>query len=494
MRRDFGQLAKLTLIYGSGTVVAQLAAIILLPVYSRVLLPADYGILAVVNVVVSIITPFLSLGLGNGLFRYYYEYESEEERRLLVRSCLVPVLVTCFTIIGLMWLSVDAVVGRLFTEGDYTPYMRVGLATAFFMGGAIVPRYTLRIQQQATWYVALSLGQLLLTIALGIFLVVVQDQGVMGVLYAGLIGSAVAFVVINAITLRRVELGPVSLPMTWRCLRFGIFLVPDALAAWTINLADRWFLERYASRAELGLYSVGYRFGQGVQIVAVAPLEQAIGPYALANLKRPDFRALFARIFTYATLGASFVGLLIAVNGDNLVRLLTVPAYYAAATVIPLVALAYALELTNWLIGYGLVFAEKPKLFFAVTLLGAAVNLGANWLLVPQYGMMGAAYSTLLAFAVMCVANYVLSQALYPVRYEYGRVARVMAIAFGLFALGLLASLDNLAANFVLQTSMAFALFPALVATGFLTREERGTIGKTWTAIKARRPWALGRV
>ena len=494
MRRDFGQLAKLTLIYGSGTVVAQLAAIILLPVYSRVLLPADYGILAVVNVVVSIITPFLSLGLGNGLFRYYYEYESEEERRLLVRSCLVPVLAICFTIIGLMWLSVDAVVVRLFTEGDYTPYLHVGLATAFFMGGAIVPRYALRIQQRATWYVALSLGQLLLTIALGIFLVVVQGRGVMGVLYAGLIGSAVAFVVINAITLRRVGLGPVSLPMTWRCLRFGIFLVPDALAAWTINLADRWFIERYRTRTELGLYSIGYRFGQGVQIVAVGPLEQGIGPYILSILKRPDHRVVFARILTYALVIVSFCALIIALNGNNLVRLLTVPAYYGASTVIPLIALAYVLELSNWVIGSALFFAEKPKLFFAVTLLGAAVNLGANWLLVPQYGMMGAAYATVLAFAVMCVANYVLSQVLYPIRYEYGRVARVVTIAFGLFALGRLVALDSLAANFVLQTSLAFALFPALVATGFLTREERGTIGKAWTAIKARRPWALGRV
>ena len=494
MQRDFGQLAKFTLIYGSGTVVAQLAATIMLPVYSRVLLPADYGILAVVNVVVSIITPFLSLGLGNGLFRYYYEYDSEEERRLLVRSCLVPVLAISFTIIGLLWLSLDAIAGRLFTEGDYTPYLRVGLATAFFMGGSIVPRYTLRIQQQATWYVALSLGQLLLTIALGIFLVVVQDRGVMGVLYAGLIGAAFAFVVINAVTLRRVGVGPVSLPMTWRCLRFGIFLIPDALAAWTISLADRWFIERYTSRAELGLYSIGYRFGQSVQIVAVAPLEQAIGPYALSNLKRPDFRVLYARIFTYATLGASFVGLLIAVNGDNLVRLLTVPGYYGAATVIPLIALAYALELVNWTIGSALAFAEKPKLFFAVTLLGAVVNLGANWLLVPQYGMMGAAYSTVLAFVVMCVANYVLSQALYPIRYEYGRVARVVAIAFGLFVLGRLSTVDNLAANFVLQTSLALALLPALVATGFLTGGERGTIGKAWASIKARRPWTPGRV
>ena len=494
MRKDFTRLAKIALIYGSGTVVAQAAAVLLLPLYSRALTPADYGVLAVVALVTGILTPFLSMGLGNGLIRYYYEYESAQERQQLVRSCLVAVVMPSLAVTALAWIVLEPVVRLAFTSADYTSYLRIGLATAFFTSLAAIPRYTLRVQQRATWFVAFTVGQLLLSIGLGIYLVVIRHDGVTGALMAGLIGSVAAALAINILTLLENGLGPVKAAMVWRCFKFGIYLVPDALAASTIALADRWFIERYSTRASLGLYNVGYRFGQAVQILAVGPLEQAIGPYALSGLRRPDFRTLYARIFTYSLLGAAFLALGISLQAGNLLRLLTVPAYYGAAAVTPLISLAFVLELVNWIVGSGLGFAEKPKLFFVVTVTGAVVNLGANWLLVPRYGMMGAASATVIAFGFMCVANYLMSQALYPIKYEYGRLGRIVAIALGLFAVGRLVAVDNLVANFLLQSLLALALFPALLATGFFTVEERNAVAKAWTVVKARRPWALGRV
>ncbi len=494
MRRDFSRLAKITLIYGSGTVVAQVAAVLLLPLYIRALTPSDYGVLAVVGLVTGIITPFLSMGLGNGLIRYYYEYDSPEERRQLVRTCMAGAFITSLVVTALAWITLEPVVRLAFTSTDYTSYLRIGLATAFFASLAVIPRYALRVQQRAGWYVAFTVGQLLLSIGLGIYLVVIRHDGVTGVLMAGLIGSAAAAIVINTLMLLQNGLRPVSASMAWRCFRFGIYLVPDALAASTIALADRWFIERYSTRANLGLYNVGYRFGQAVKILAVGPLKQAIGPYALSGLKRPDFRTLYARILTYSLLGASFLALGVSLQAENLVKLLTVPTYYGAAAVTPLIALAFVLELVNWIVGSGLAFAEKPKLFFVVTSLGAAVNLGANWLLVPTYGMIGAAYATVIAFGFMFVANSIFSQALYPIRYEYGRVARIAVVALGLFAVGRLAAVDNLAANVVLQMLVAIALLPALLATRFFTKGEINAVARVWAVVKARRPWAIGRV
>ncbi|MDO8750424.1 MAG: polysaccharide biosynthesis C-terminal domain-containing protein [Dehalococcoidia bacterium] len=493
MRKDFTRLAKIALIYGSGTVVAQAAAVLLLPLYSRALTPADYGILAVVGLATGIITPFLSMGLGNGLVRYYYEYESAQERQQLVRTCLVAVVMTSLAVTALAWVALEPVVRVVFSSADYTSYLRIGLATAFFTSLAAIPRYTLRVQQRATWFVAFTVGQLLFSIGLGIYLVVIRHYGVMGALTAGLIGSVAAALAINILTLLENGLGRVSVPMVLRCFRFGIYQVPDSIGAATIGLADRWFIERYSTLANLGLYNVGYRFGQGVQILAVGPLEQAAGPYAYSTLKRPDFRPLWARITTYSLLVAAFVALLISLHSDNIVRLLTVPAYYGAAAVAPLIALASVLELTNWCVSGGFGFAEKPKFAFAMTVLGGIVNLLANWVLVPRYGMMGAASSTILAFAFMSVASYVLAQRLYPIRYEYGRVARIIVAALGLFAVGRLTAVDNLAANFLLQSLLALALFPALLATGFFTKSEINTVTRAWTALKERRLPEIGR-
>ncbi len=494
MRRDFRQLTKFTLIYGSGTVASQLASTFLLPLYSRALTPADYGTLAVVALVVSILTPFLSMGLGNGLIRYYYEYQTEEERQRLVRSCLVPILAISFLIVAVMWWSAGVVTKLLFTSGDYAQYLRIGLITAFFTGGSMIPRYTLRVQQRAVWYVVNTVGQLLVTAAAGIYLVVILKQGVSGVLYAGLISAIVSFLVVNALVLGKAGIGPVSTKMIWRCWRFGIYLVPDALASWTINMADRWFIERYTSRTALGLYSLGHRFGEGVQILVVGPVESAVGPYVLSILKRPGFRVLYARILTYSMVIAVTVFLLVSLNGGNVVRLLTVPSYYGASAVIPLISLAYVLELANWTIGTGLAFAEKPKWFFVVTVLGAIVNLLLNWLLAPRYGMMGSAYATVLSYTSMCATNYVLAQAMYPIRYEYGRIFRIIAVALGLYTVGHLASVDNLVANLFLQTFLALAFLPALAATGFLTPDERGAVNRAWQAVKTHRPRASGRV
>ena len=493
MKADFRRLAWLTLIYGSGIATTGIAAFVLFPIYSRVLTPADYGILAVVNVAIGVLTPFLSLGLGSALFRYYYEYETEEEKRLLVRSCLACVLVAAFLIVVAASVSLELVVGRVFTSTTYVPYLRIAIAAAFFDAAQVIPRYMFRIQQRAPWYVAITLISFSLNLALGILFVAVLRRGVAGALYAGLVSSAVSCVLVYVIVAPRIGVGGISIPVLRRCLRFSIPQVPAFLAGWTLNLSNRWFLERYSTATELGLYSLGHRMGQSIQTFVTNPMQAATGPYMYSIASRPDSKRVFARVLTYSVLVSSFIGLLVALNGDNVVRLLSVPPYYRASTVVPLVALAYVLEFANWVVAWGITYAERPGLYTWITVAALVVALALNWLLIPAHGMMGAAYATVVSYGFMFVVSYVVAHRLYPIKYEYGRLGRIVVVALGLFAVGRLAAVDNLALNILLQTLAAFALLPALLATGFFTKGELNTVARAWAVVKARRPWALGR-
>ena len=120
-----------------------------------------------------------------------------------------------------------------------------------------------------------------------------------------------------------------------------------------------------------------------------------------------------------------------AVLGRDLLRLMTPhnPAFHAAAPVIPVVALAYLLHGVFLLTSVGIGIARQARYYPMVTAAAAATNVAANLVLIPRFGVMGAAWATVLAYAVMAALGHAFSRRLFPIPFEGGRLARITAAA-----------------------------------------------------------------
>jgi O-antigen/teichoic acid export membrane protein len=336
--------------------------------------------------------------------------------------------------------------------GRAVPRWWVVLAAAEVYCGtfAFVPLNLLRVEEQPELFSAFSIGRHALNTALKVWLVM-AGYGVGGVLWSDFTATAVF-----ALSLLPRLKGRAALAFAPGLLRealaFGLPKVPHGLLVQVQNLADRKILDLFAGRAEMGTYHVAYNFGQGVKF-ATAAFEPAWGPFVYAEIRKEGAPRTLARVASPAFAAFLGAGLGVAVLGRELMVLMTAPKFHGAAPVIPVVALAYVLHGVFLLTSVGIGIARQARYYPMVTAAAAGTNVAANLLLIPRWGMLGAAWATVFSYAVMAGYGFLLSRRLYPIPFEGARWARLTAAALLVLALSALAPA---------------ALVPALVVKGAL--------------------------
>lgn len=420
------KLSKQTIIYGLGDAATRAAALILLPIYTRILSPQDYGKLAMALLVSTISSLVLEFGLRAAFFRFYFQSDEAAVRRRLTGTTLIFLLVSSTAILLPLVLLADRIMLPLFKEQTLVPLIQVALIGTFFDLGSVVPFAIFRAEQRAAQYAGLSLARFFINTTLNIIAVVVLGWGVFGVIYAGLLTSAIFFLICLLLTVRSIE-WTIDPALLKRLLVFGLPLVPAYLAGWTLTFSDRFYLERYADLSQVGIYAIGYSIA-GILNMVMGWFNTAWLPYAYSVAAQPDVRTFYARIFTYALTLFTLMGLGLTVFSREVLYLLTTPSYYGAARVVPFIVVAYLFYEMNYLIAFGLDLTGKTSYYALIVGVGAGVNLVLNFLLIPRFGMMGAAISTSLSYMLLPIIAYAIVRRLYPVPYEHRRLLKLVFV------------------------------------------------------------------
>ena len=459
------KLAGHSAVYGSADVFASLVNFLLLPVYTEYLTASDYGDYALLLLFGAAAKIVFRMGLDAGFFRIHYDLEDEVQRRRLAGT------VALFAAgAGLVLLAGVALVSRpltLWLLGPGKPASWVVLVAADVALGclAFVPASLLRIQERPGLFSGLSAGRHALNTALKVALVA-NGYGIGGVVWSDTLAAAA-----YALGLLPLLRGQVSLSLAPRllrdALRFGLPKVPHGLLVQVQNVADRKILDFFVSRAEVGIYQVGYAFGTMVKF-PLSAFEPAWQPFVYARIREPDAPATLARVARFAFAVFVAVGLGVAVLGPELLVLMTAkPEFHAAAPVIPVVALAYVLHGVFLLTSVGIGIRKEARYYPMVTAAAAATNVAANFLLIPPFGILGAAWATVLSYGVMAGVGFALSRRLYPLPLEWPRLFAVAGVAGLVFAASLLAP-QALGPALAVKSALLLAYPALLVATGFL--------------------------
>ncbi len=427
----FGQLLRLSkhsIIYGLGVAVSQAVAFFLLPVYTRYLTPADYGGLEIFQTTLSILSIILVMGLTTALFRSYFNYDDEEKRKTVVGTVFIFLTGTSFLFLLVFMALAGDFSALFFGSAEYTFYFRVIFLTLFFDVGIAIALSVFRAREESKKYAIFALIRFLATAGLNILFVVVLHKGVLGILEGGLIAAFLLYSGLLRDIIRNAKLRP-SMAELKEMLSFGLPLVPAGLAAWIMTMADRYFLKFLSTPTELGLYSLGYKFGMIVQVLIVGPFNLAWAPFLLSIAKEKEARQVYSSVLTYFALVAIAVALVLSVLSKELLIVATTPPFYDAYKVIPLIAVSYVLYGCYFVFNPGMLIAKKTKYAAAIVGAGAIVNLGLDYLLIPGYGMMGAATATVVSYLLLPIGMFFLSRGYYPVKYEWGRVAKIFLAA-----------------------------------------------------------------
>jgi len=211
------------------------------------------------------------------------------------------------------------------------------------------------------------------------------------------------------------------------------------------------------------------------------PFNQIWHSYLFEIEKQANAREVYARVATYFVLALTAVALGIAMLSREIVVVMAAPAFAAAHTVIPVLVVAMIFFCVDNVFQVGLLIKGQSNRLSGARWIAAVANLGLNWLLIPRYGMMGAAIATLLSF--MCSAVLILrtAQRTYPVPFEYGRYVHIALAAAATYTVVLIMPAAPLWLAIVTKAA-TWVLFPLLLfVTGFMRPEERGALGRLST-------------
>ena len=193
-------------------------------------------------------------------------------------------------------------------------------------------------------------------------------------------------------------------------------------------------------------------------------------------ISQAEYPSIFRQIFALYTLGLLFVGLAMSLFSGEIVRLMLPPRFAASLYVIPVVVLSYIFYGLSYYTQLGMFLTDRTKLIGVIGAVAAGVNLLLNYFLIRAYGMMGAAWATLLSFAFIAVVSYGCSQRVFRLPLGIGRMFGAMLVAVGLYLASRLWSPETLAAAMLLK-SFVLAAFPVLLwKTGLVPESAAATI------------------
>jgi O-antigen/teichoic acid export membrane protein len=249
--------------------------------------------------------------------------------------------------------------------------------------------------------------------------------------------------------------------------RFGMPLVPSALALWTINFVDRVFVSWYKGTAEVGVYSAAVKIAGVITFVMVA-FRTAWPAFAYSIDDDRDAKLTYSFVLTYLLTFASWLALTLGALAPWWVALLTNPRFQRAQEGVPILAFAGAVYAGYTVLAIGSGRARRTQFNWVVTGTGAAVNIALNFWLIPAYGMVGAAISTLAAYVTLFLGMTLYAQHVYRVDYQWRRVITCVGVAVALTIAARAADLP-----FVPSLLLVLVYPLVLAALGFYLPAER---------------------
>lgn len=432
------RIGSQTMVYAAGVLIGRALSFVLLPLYTRYLSPADYGVIQLIELVFDMLTVVAGARLASGLYHFYYKAESLAERRQLLSTATLALGASYILVGAIAFVLAPQLSMAVFEHERYTTVIRVSAISFPLQGIAIVPLLILRAQERPGYFVALSTGKLVAQALLNVLFLVVFKLGVMSIFLSTLITSTLltGWLVVEQARTTGVHFSPAAFR---RLARYGLPLVLTQVATLFTTFADRFFLQRAGDRASLGvseageyavgLYALAYQFGFLLLSVGVEPLASVWTPVRFDIARRPDRDAVFSRVFIVSNLMVLTLAVGIALYVRDVIGLLAAPSYFAAARLVPVILFAYVFQAWSGIQDTGIMISEQTHWNTIANWAAAIVALIGYLTLIPRYLGAGAAWATVFALAVRHVIIYVVSQRLWPVRWEWTPVMRMLGIA-----------------------------------------------------------------
>ena len=405
---SYKKLVSTTMILAIGSFSSKVLVFFLMPFYTRVLSPTEYGTVNLIVQASNLLIPLASAGIINSVIRFGLEKDSNKSAVFTTGIFTVLggfAILCCF---GPLLNLLDAINGYTVLVLVYVLMSALHSVCAQFV----------QAKKYTKLYALDGVLRTIMTIGLNILFLVTFDMGITGYVLATVVSDFLSTIFLWFIASlgRYFHISSMNRHTTATMLKYSIPLIPTMVCTWVISMSDQFMIEYFIDEAATGIYSVSNKVPHILSIAA--SIFGDAWQISIVSEDREKQRKFFSDVFaTYqciALLGAS--GLIMCAK--IIVMVLASKPYYTAWEYIPFLVLGTMFSCLGTFLG-SIYMVEKQSIYTLLTMAaGAVTNVVLNLIFIPIIGVMGAAAATMVSYFLMFLLRGIHTRLFIPVRWH----------------------------------------------------------------------------
>ena len=469
-------------IYMFGDILRRSVSLIMLPIYTRYLTPEDYGVVELLSMIIDFASIIFGAQVGQAIFRYYCTARSEEEKKSIISSSLF--LSGFMNMIGVTFVILfsDQLAIAIFSDTSYSTFVTLFAITMLLEPFMLIPLTQIRAEQKPWLFLIFSLMKLVIQLSLNIYFVVIHEMHVEGVIYSAIISASIMSVVLVIYSISKTGIS-IKIESCKKLFSFSLPLKLASLGSFYLAFGDRYFLNMFTDLSQVGIYSLGYKFGFIFLILTWDPFQKMWDSEKYTIYKKDNAVETYQNVFLYISSFLILAGLCISLFTKDLLKIMSDPAFLSAYEIVPIVIFAYILQAWTKYCSFGSLIKNRTIQIAQGEILGVIAITIAYLTLIPPYGIHGAAWATVIGFAVRFYWTDKKGKENYDMKLPWGRVC----LTFTLATIILLASFLS-PEEIIMSISIRLCLIILFIGIFFvlpiLSRQEKQLVWKKIIELK----------
>ena len=409
----------------------RVSGFIMLPIYTRFLIPEDYGILALTVAFTDILAPILSLQLGAGISRFFFDYNKNSIKEYF-STIFFSILVISGFISFIIHLQGVEIISFIFpkTNIPYRPFFFLALIKVLLVQLSTVSNRLIIVQEKGGTLLLRSLFGNLLGIGLSLYFEVYKQMGAYGAILGGVIGKSITLT-LTIFLVRK------FFTIKWKynyfkeSLLYGWPIIPHAVGGFLFMYSDKIIMEKFLALSTIGIYAIADRFAMLMKML-VNSFNEALHPQFMKTAKQgvEKLNTIFKPIILKWSAIIAQIYLYLAFFSEEAIIVLTPIKYHAAYSLIPILMLAYIFRGLYIFSSYPLFYLKKTKLIPIITITAGVTNIVLNIILIPIYGIFAAAWTTVIAFFITFIIARVFANRFFSIEFDWRNMGLIFIPMF----------------------------------------------------------------
>ena len=426
------RLSKDTLIYGTSTIVGRFLQFLLVPLYTNLFAPSEFGIFANIYAYIAMLNVLFSIGLESG----YFKFASTLEVGTKKENFSHPFLTVCLNAFILSSIL-------FFFSSDFTSVFQIApvrqdlikytALILFFDAIVLVPFAYLRLNNKPKIFALIKIINIIVNVSLNVLLIVVFKYGIEAIFISNLVASVLTFIILLPIIIKNLKIS-FNKKLLIELFKFSIPYIPAGISSNIVQVISRPILTYLTDSSTVGIFQANYKLGIFMMLF-VSMFDFAWRPFFLNNAREKNAKQMFSKVMTLFILAASAIFLVLSVFIDN-IGMMNIPfkghligeAYWGGLKIVPIILLSYLFYGIYINLMAGIYIEKKTKYLPLITGVGAVISICTNFLLIPELNIIGAALASLFSYTAMTIGIYIVAQKYYKIEYEFNKIAYIFIL------------------------------------------------------------------